>query len=56
MNGLVSGYGTDSDGEDAENESFPTSTTTVVDKNKAESLPSNDGELSSIFNMILIWS
>ena len=42
MNGLVSGYGSDSDGQDTDNESIPTSTA-VSDKNKAENSLQNDG-------------
>ena len=44
MNGLVSGYGSDSDGEDTEHVTFPTPTT-VIDTKVAENELLNDGKL-----------
>ena len=44
MNGLVSGYGSDSDGEDTEHVTFP-NPTPVIDTQVAENELQNDGKI-----------
>ena len=51
MNGLVSGYGSDSDGEDTEHVTFP-NPTPVIDTQVAENELQNDGKFWHHFVLI----